>query len=801
MGSANEMTKPEQYQQLPKVTGYEVLEQIGAGGMGAVYKARSVSERRLVVLKVPLFQDRANVERFRREAEALQSLKHPNIVKLRHFNTKQTPFFAMDFVEGPNLREMLDDPKRAQNDLENLEWLIHVFEQVAKALQACHRQGLQHRDIKPENIIVSDREAHVVLVDFGLVAIDPKLRRESYETLTLSGQFLGTPGYMAPEQLDNSGDLGAMGPPTDVWGFGATLYRALTGHPPFGECVSLPAWMMSVLESRPEPIETYNSKAPAWLTQLCLRCLQKDPKQRPTMTEILAAFDRRRVRSRKPIIIVASALIALMTLLLWSGMEANPAPTLQLDEYPRVTSSRVLTLSGRVIADQPGHVMLNSRRIKLEPEGRWAVRLKGLREGSHEYKLRAVSEHGQESALQTIVVTVDRTPPSISLEPPEMSGGFLVLRGWVSEPDSQLLFEGERVPIKTQRFHYKRSVQSLDDLTFEVQDRLGNKSLSRVPKFFVLGGQNKSLRSLLNSAPDHSTILIRPGSYRIEASSIRQPLRLVGLPLQRRTCRLTGSIVVEGRGQLLVQDMVLQSARPSAPMLSVNPKGSLKLKSCVLLSDKAEVILGRGQQNQFAELIVEDCQFNGARKSAIRGQFLDLVAEKSDFYGKEAPFKDADHENGLVTVRHSKTQFRHCKFLNSPNHGVKLYQSTATFEACSVQNSAGCGVYATHESQVQLNNCQLSRNFWCGVQIWTRCQMSMNDCKLSENGTLAGSAHARHAVVIIDQSKATVRRSQFESHQLDFFVEASRLKLKECTFKDQIKPRITKRRRSKVIAD
>ena len=212
---------------LPVVPGYEILGEVGNGGMGVVYKARHLGMKRLTALKM-LRQAAAaprDAARFRGEAEALARLEHPNIVRIYEVGEYEgRPYFALEFVTGGSLEAKLHGaPQPARQ-------AAALVETLARAVQAAHEGGVIHRDLKPANVLLAADGAPKI-ADFGLAK-----RLDLDATQTHEGDILGTPSYMAPEQARGRND--AVGPLTDVYALGAVLYEMLTGRPPFkGETV------------------------------------------------------------------------------------------------------------------------------------------------------------------------------------------------------------------------------------------------------------------------------------------------------------------------------------------------------------------------------------------------------------------------------------------------------------------------------------------------------------------------------------------------------------------------------------
>jgi serine/threonine protein kinase/cytochrome c-type biogenesis protein CcmH/NrfG len=248
---------------------YELLEEVGRGGQGVVFRARQKSLNRTVALKVislGQWASQAHLKRFRREAEAAASLDHPSIVPIYEVGERGGAcYFSMKFVEGGQLDEVV---KREPMSIRNAAELIA---KVARTVHYAHEHGILHRDIKPGNILLDGKgEPH--LTDFGLARL---LETESTVTRTL--EVLGTPSYMAPEQA--AGETIKFSKATDVYGLGAVLYQLLTGQPPFAGGTTYETIKL-VLDTEPRPPRLLNPKVDRDLSTICLKCLEKDPQRR-----------------------------------------------------------------------------------------------------------------------------------------------------------------------------------------------------------------------------------------------------------------------------------------------------------------------------------------------------------------------------------------------------------------------------------------------------------------------------------------------------------------------------------------
>jgi hypothetical protein len=267
---------------LPAVPGYEVLEEIGRGGMGVVYKARHLALNRIVALKMILAGQHAGaaeLDRFRTEAQAIARLSHPHIVQVYEVGEhERRPFLSLEYCAGGSLEKQLNGAPLLPVEAAEL------VATLARAMEAAHRAGVVHRDLKPANVLVgqafqpdssSSKEVRLEsltykITDFGLAKRLDDLSR------TQTGAVLGTPSYMAPEQAQGKKDVG---PSADIYALGAILYECLTGQPPF-RAASVLDTLLLVMEREPPSPRQLNGKVPRDLETICLKCLQKEPRQR-----------------------------------------------------------------------------------------------------------------------------------------------------------------------------------------------------------------------------------------------------------------------------------------------------------------------------------------------------------------------------------------------------------------------------------------------------------------------------------------------------------------------------------------
>jgi tetratricopeptide (TPR) repeat protein len=273
------------------ICGYEIIGELGRGGMGVVYQARQSALKRLVALKMILAGSHAGTEqqkRFRIEAEAVARLQHPNIVQIHEIGEVEgRPFFSMEFVAGGSLAA------RLRAGLLPLRETARLVETLARAVQHAHQRGVVHRDLKPVNILLTE-DGTPKITDFGLA----KQLESADAGQTRSGAVLGTPSYMAPEQA--AGKTDQLGPPVDVYALGAILYELLTSRPPFRGATMMET-LQQVMHAEVPPPSRLRPGIDRDLETICLKALAKEPAQRYASALGLAQ-DLERYQAGEPIL-------------------------------------------------------------------------------------------------------------------------------------------------------------------------------------------------------------------------------------------------------------------------------------------------------------------------------------------------------------------------------------------------------------------------------------------------------------------------------------------------------------------
>jgi Tol biopolymer transport system component len=346
-----------------RIGAYEIVALIGAGGMGEVYRARDAALGRDVAIKVlpALFShDEERLRRFVQEAQAAAALNHPNILAIHQVGQHEgAPFIVSELLDGESLRDRL-----AEGALPARKALDYAV-QTARGLAAAHDKGIVHRDLKPDNLFVTT-DGRVKILDFGIAKLTPAREaqdadRETIAVQTDAGSVLGTPGYMAPEQVRGQ----AVDARADIFSLGAILYEMLSGRRAFKKETAADT-MSAVLREDPPELTTADRHLPPVVERIVKRCLEKNPHERfqsardlafaledlsSVSTSHAAAADAPRSRSRAPIAAAATVGVVLLAGLATGWWRVYSTPVASQPTYQRLTFRRGALLRARFAPD------------------------------------------------------------------------------------------------------------------------------------------------------------------------------------------------------------------------------------------------------------------------------------------------------------------------------------------------------------------------------------------------------------------------------------------------------------------
>lgn len=752
---------------------YEILEEIGSGGMGRVFRARVKETGIPVVIKTLLSktQSQSQVERFHREGMALARLSHPNIARVYDFRlsdsqcgTKSSPYLVMEHIQGVTLAKYLDDLRQADGFIDDGEILEDIFAPLCDALIYCHESGIIHRDVKPENILIEipetpDAKPRPVLVDFGLVRIDKETLRQSLELsqqLTQSGQFMGSPAFSAPEQL--LGETELFSPALDVWGLAATLYWTVSGHLPYDDH-NLVELLATSTQRDPLPLKTHHPKAPRWLNALCVQSLKRQPEHRLSMSEFQSALNAQRNPRSYRGIAAAAAILAFLLTIPFLFRDQSP-PKLLLSTMPKKSTQRTIQVSGQIFDDHPKAVLIARRkRESYQPWKSIPVLTESftakleLNEGLNEFLIWAEDENGLRSDLSEFSIELDTTAPelygfkhaSISYEKEALIEGKVdepctltigALSKSISPPKFQI-----RLPLKIGR----------NKLTLKTQDELGNSwtgtlLIERRPVLRVDPKQKadpklsryKSLEKAIQAAPKNARLVLAAGVHD-SAVIVRKPLQIIGegsrnrvlLRSPQRPLQLNAPKIV--LKNVRVENHGLQGWSDAVQILADN----CILENCEFYSkDYHGVNIGQSREQRspggdpigVKGTIIRHCEFSQcgrpglSTKLGCQTEVFDTVFQNNDL--------------GAFVAQGAKTSFERCQFVSNVKEGIRVIRaSQARFKDCVFRRNRLQGLRVQLKSRADLQGCELLRNGrgrgnaqFSNIRAESESQLFMNQC-------------------------------------------------------------------------
>ncbi|MDF1661180.1 MAG: protein kinase [Planctomycetota bacterium] len=666
---------------------YKIEKELGRGGMGVVYLGRQKELGYLVVIKVINSKraDVVGVSRFQREATALIKLRHPNIVVMKDYGESEgQPYFVMDFVKGSDLQKFVVEKLR-EGELDT-GLMVRIFTELAKALIYCHHQGLLHRDLKPANILIDADSLRPVLIDFGLVSAlkdeEGKLIEGVQDELTKTGQTIGTPAYMPPEQLDMKGEFGKVSEKSDVWGFGATLFYALTGEAPIKGATPMNIYKALMTQKVRAP-SSITTSIPLWLDDLCKACLQKESERRPTMAQILQALESgksaplfpKQSRSTKPIFAGIAFFLALgLALILHNQLSDTTPPVLQIAKSLRpglkegyYTQRSIVLLQGRLQDENPEQVLIKclsdfayEEFVPIE-KGAFKVSVE-MPEGQHRFSLQGFDSSGNVSAEAALTVIVDLTAPVITfnrLDPKrDITATEVVIRGRLSEAQCQLSTNLDQIKVNGQSFEYRlKRTRPWGDLDFFVKDAAGNVSETLYQQYLVRSKGPRSHNQLpgaLQKCVHGSRIILGEGSY-TTPMELNKDIEIIALGNRNKT-RLLGKggdgdfiLVKDASVRVVGVELGHTNATTKASIASVYG-GRFRLEdSTVVISGSHGFRALEAPPNARSQSILDlkNCEI---RREKLRNLDADLISLKAAI-GRFQDLNVIDNGKGLLDLR------------------------------------------------------------------------------------------------------------------------------------------------------
>lgn len=401
---------------------YQILGVIAAGGMGVVLRARHLQLQSLVAVKFSFDASSSTAaQRFLNEAQVLTKLRHPGVAQVLDAGSEAGALYlVMELIEGQSLLAWVKDSLKLTGEGPELDTLFEKLAGLADALSYCHSQGVVHRDLKPANVILRESDGQPVLVDFGLAMWEDEDNPEKNK-LTQTGEVMGTPHYMAPEQVENHSEFGEIGPASDVWALGAILFYSISGQTPYPEGPAL-QFYKHLMTKDPRTLSEVHRQSPAFISDFCASCLNRQAAERPTMDEcrefFQSAFDEESSQ-QKPILLYASILFALITplTLLAYFLHSSQKPLAEVELLTglkvsaKKTTDNKTTITGRV------HETIQSMKINGRPclltNGQFEERFP-LKEGKNVFTI-LLNNGSPREFKKSISVTSDQGAPRINL--------------------------------------------------------------------------------------------------------------------------------------------------------------------------------------------------------------------------------------------------------------------------------------------------------------------------------------------------------------------------------------------------
>jgi parallel beta-helix repeat protein len=712
---------------------YRILGEINRGGMGVIYRARHRETNDDVIIKTPLKGKKPGstiLERFDREAQTLALLNHPNIVKISDYGRfDDQPFFVMEYIRGENLDDIITTKLTKNKELPDGKWLAKVFSKLADALDHCHANGVIHRDLKPSNVIIEYKTNRPVLVDFGLVKQDieklaEKISDMSDKQLTKTGEVIGTPAFMAPEQLNPRG-YGEVSSASDIWSFGATLFFAMTGRLPY-EVRGLVQLFGAMASGPPRTAISISPNVHIWLSTLCARCMELESAKRLSAKQVSRILrERRKARfsltGNQTKLVAATMLVLVLSFVLYlAGFRDSTNPILLLDVQAKKTRFDKFNLSGKIDDSSPKAIIVKRKnqrkRYKVDSSGAFRIPQR-LNEGRNKFSLIAIDESGHTSAIKELVIHRDTTPPKLKFTnfTKKTYLETLILEGKLSEAPCTMIVDKTTYRVSGREFKIPLKLKFGKNIfQLSIKDSIGNStnesfSIQRSP-FVVVGSIRKltaqpsatygDLQTAIEKAPSACRILVGEGRYVI-SKTLNRDVEIVGQGARDK-------IVIEGAEKGTVFD--------------IDTKNVL-LKNLTLLTRKSDLI-SNTISIKSGHTTIEECYISnraGTGIAVIGG--LDTKREKrkaSSLLTMRNSVVAKCSQKGIYILQGSVAKLYACTIRDNTDTGVHLITSSVcSLKNCIVENNK-IGVMVTNKSQARIEQTQILKNRSSGLYVEER---------------------------------------------------------------------------------
>lgn len=811
-----------------QVPGYKVSRELGRGGMGVVYLGEQDGTGAEVVIK-SLLKDEPSIElisRFHREARVLAQFSHKNIVAIKDFGTQSgQPYMVMNRISGQDLKHCVENKLKEKHALPLLNWVLPIMIEVAEGLAACHEKGIVHRDLKPENIMIEENGKTPIIIDFGLAQVgnDSKsstILEDLGNQLTKTGEVLGTPAYMAPEQLDVE-DKTSVNEKADVWGFGATLFFCLTGRAPYVGNSPYSIYKQ-LLETVPPPPSSANSDVPPWLDKLCQEMMTRSSHARPTMNEVFLRLKEGAPKSK--IVKKTLAFLSVLAIVVSSALgvsialkdETNPSQPLLInsgkivqfqenDQTVLYTKKSSITLRFQSVDDNPDRIEARNNRDKRSKSvgkhrksGYFKIKIP-LLVGKNEVQVSAIDKQGNLSVpfaltiyRSSLILRITKFQPPEKLQVVSQNAFRFQVSGSLNQNGCRVSFHGKDAEMTGRGFAQEIEFKGKKStpLTLTLTDPYGEETLHSIPIAIV--GQNsnvprthKNISSAVNSARAGARIFLLPGRY-INKLKINKSIELFGIGDDVEISPTRG-VPLEILDNISIHFYNLQLTRPekSREDLITQKAGQLTLENCVLQSG-SQAIIHCGSLEKTGDpkpkLTLKDCVIR--RKS-----YFGVVAQNAELFITGCAFTD-NRRDGLPNSRRPEEKDMSVYSRRATvmvGSDARLTLTDSTFEIVKDRHVFVTGSYA------KIENCQFKKSYQEGIYYgWKstgdvkniHCVEPTQESLVGINFTrltIEDSSFQRGGIGYIDTQVGT--ETSRRSPALDF-ASNGKATIQRCLFKD-----------------